>query len=134
MPVKRINQAEELFAKQLDFAGYSYEREYKANSDRRWRYDFLIHRKNLIVEIEGVTFGRQGGRHQSAVGFTKDCEKYNWIICNNYSLLRFTPNMVKGIAKSGKTISIEPAIDTVDRFLLGFDFKYTNREMAGYGK
>ena len=43
---------------------------------RKWRFDFAWPVEKVAVEIEGVTWGDDGGRHQRAQGFLGDCEKY----------------------------------------------------------
>ncbi|MBF2754108.1 MAG: hypothetical protein ISN29_02450 [Gammaproteobacteria bacterium AqS3] len=144
MAKKAPSKGEQMFAQCLDIAGYPYEREFRINPDRRWRCDFFVPSVGVVVEIEGVRYGNQGGRHQTAAGFTLDCEKYNWIVSNGYTLFRFTPSMVSGKAKSGvkpkKDFSlgssmsgyIEPAIDTMDRFVLKDKFGSVDRSRSGY--
>ena len=143
MATKKINKGEEMFKQHLDIAGYPYQREFKINPDRRWRCDFFIPVCAVVVEIEGLTYGIQGGRHQTAQGYTWDCEKYNWIVSNGFALFRFTPAMVAGKAKSSIKVKkmelstalhnyIEPAIDTLDRFVLKDKFDSVDRNRSGY--
>ena len=49
--------------------------EYKFHPKRRWRLDRAWPEHKVAVEIEGGLY--KGGRHQTLVGFTNDCEKYN---------------------------------------------------------
>ncbi len=69
------------------------QREYKFMDDRGWRFDFAWPAIQLAVEIEGAT--RQGGRHTRHEGFSSDCEKYNAAAADDWTLLRFTGEMVK---------------------------------------
>jgi len=68
------------------------ERELKFNTGRKWRIDFAWPELMLAVEIEGGTWS--GGRHTRGAGFRKDCEKYNQMILDGWTLLRFTSGMV----------------------------------------
>ena len=60
---------------------------------RKWRFDWASMRLGIAIEIEGVVFSGRG-RHQSAVGMAKDCEKYNHATRCGWRVLRFTPQMV----------------------------------------
>ena len=79
------------------------------SAERQWVADFvLLDQKGfplpILIEVEGVIpdkikrSGRwiptQVGRHQTFVGYTEDCRKYNaaWLL--GYIVLRFTPAMV----------------------------------------
>lgn len=90
-----------------------YVREYRF-SNRRWRFDFAILEKKIAFEIEGGIWQKkaknkkkdqawqdikylctgitgidreQAGRHQTPIGFMKDCQKYlfaeleGWAVC-----------------------------------------------------
>ncbi len=72
-------------------------REFKFHPTRKWRADLCWPGHMLAVECEGGVW--VGGRHTSGAGFTKDMEKYNALALAGYTLLRFTPAMVRdGIA------------------------------------
>ena len=86
----------------LDREGISYEREFVFASPRKWRADFHIGAR-LLVEVEGVTSYGAIGRHQSAKGYAKDCEKYNAAAILGYTVLRFTTGMVND-GSASKTI------------------------------
>jgi hypothetical protein len=58
-------------------------REYKFHPDRRWRFDFAWPDLKLAVEIEGQ------GRHQTFIGFRRDCDKYNAALALGWRVLRF---------------------------------------------
>jgi hypothetical protein len=70
-------------------------REYPFHVERRWRFDFAWPARKLAVEVEGVTYGDKGGRHQRAAGLEGDCEKYNAAVLLGWRVLRFTPRQIK---------------------------------------
>lgn len=121
MRAKKPN-GEDILAEQLRWAGYDFEREFEfAKPKRKWRSDFYIKDKKLLVEIDGISYNKVGGRHQMGIGYQGDCEKLNEAVVAGYAVLRFTPAMVRGKAKrsiKGKPL-METAIDTIDRFVLG---------------
>lgn len=90
-------------AMHLDIYKVTYVREYQFAKDigRKWRSDFAVIEKLLLIEVEGGV--HSGGRHVRGVGYTKDIEKYNQATMMGWRLLRFTPDMIL----SGR------AIDTV---------------------
>ena len=98
------SEGEETLALHLNADGYTFEREWRFDPSRKWRFDFFIERglKSVAVEVEGGYFGR----HQRHEGFEKDCEKYAAAACQGHHVLRFTTAMVK----DGR------AIDTINRF------------------
>jgi len=75
---------------------------------RRWRFDFCWPDLMIAVECEGIIYnhyrpgvrvgGRQAGktsqikksRHQTAAGYSKDCEKYNAAAEDGWLVLRYT--------------------------------------------
>lgn len=59
------------------------EREFRFHPERRWRFDFAWPSIKLAVEIEGR------GRHQTVVGYRRDCEKYNEAARLGWRVLRF---------------------------------------------
>ena len=127
--------AEDALHEQLEFAGYRVKREYMFfHPYRRWKIDLFLPAHTLAIEVEGVKW-RGVGRHQSAAGFTGDCEKYNTIVAMGYRLLRFTPQMVFGKAKRATKNKepMEPAIDVIDRICLGSGWmREVDRGEAGY--
>lgn len=70
-----------------------YEREYRFNSARRFRFDFAIVDHKIAVEIEGGTWG--AGRHVRGAGYRRDCEKYNSAACLGWTVLRYTSDMLR---------------------------------------
>jgi hypothetical protein len=78
-----------------------YARELQFAPPRRWRFDFAWPDQMVALEVEGITsFGRNKdgtmrlGRHQSANGFEKDCEKYNEALLGGWRVVRVTGAMV----------------------------------------
>lgn len=55
--------------------------------DRKWKFDFAYPDKMVAIEIEGGVW--VAGRHNSAAGFIKDCEKYNTATSLGWRVLRF---------------------------------------------
>lgn len=92
---------EETLAMQLKAAGLHFEREFVFAPPRKFRFDFKVWREReaypvynvIAVECEGAVFA--GGRHNTGVGFTKDCEKYNLAAENNWRVLRYTMAQIK---------------------------------------
>lgn len=63
--------------------------EYRFDPTRRWRSDYFIPELNCLLEYEGMVQGGKGG-HQTKVGFTNNCEKYNKACVMGFRLLRYT--------------------------------------------
>ena len=71
------------------------EHEYTFAPPRRWRFDRVWPDKMVAVEVEGGVFAH--GRHNRAIGFIKDCEKYNEAAILGWTVLRFpTPAVTNG--------------------------------------
>ena len=68
-------------------------REYKFLTDRKFKFDFAIPLYKIAIEYEGGIF--TGGRHVTALGYAKDCEKYNLAVLNGWRLLRYTIKDIK---------------------------------------
>jgi very-short-patch-repair endonuclease len=69
----------------------------KGKPIRRWRFDFAFPLEMVAVEIEGGLYIR--GRHMRGAGAEKDMEKYNRAELEGWTVLRFSPGMVKsGVA------------------------------------
>ena len=75
-------------------------REHKFHPTRRWRFDLAFLESKLAVEVEGGIWTY--GRHNRAISFIKDMEKYNEACLLGWNLLRFTTDMVK----KGESIKI----------------------------
>lgn len=58
---KETPEGEQILEQQLRFAGIAFEREFKFHAARKWRADFRITGKNILVEVEGGVYSN--GRH-----------------------------------------------------------------------
>lgn len=70
-------------------------REHRFHPERRWRFDFAWPDIMLAVEVEGITHGDGGGRHQRGTGYMEDCDKYNAAMFLGWRLLRYTGEHLK---------------------------------------
>jgi len=68
------------------------EKEYKFHPVRKWRFDYAHPKSKIAIEIEGINTHKMG-RHQTLVGYSKDCEKYNQAITEDWIL--FVNNQIK---------------------------------------
>jgi len=93
-----VSQGEDLLAFQLKAAGIKFEREYRFDPSRRWRFDFMVETPweevpfDLAVEVEG---GAWSGGHKRGTAADTDCEKSNTAAIAGWTVLRFTPAMVE---------------------------------------
>lgn len=84
---------ESILANQLRVLKISFEQEYKFHPKRKWRADFLIVGKKILVEVEGGVWSN--GRHTRGKGYIGDMEKYNAAVVMGYQVLRFSTEQVK---------------------------------------
>ena len=84
---------ESTLANQLRVLKISFEQEYKFHPKRKWRADFHIVGKMILVEVEGGVWS--GGRHTRGKGYIGDMEKYNAAVVMGYQVLRFSTDQVK---------------------------------------
>lgn len=77
-----------------------FEREYRFDSERRFRFDFAWPFLKLAVEVEGGVFS--AGAHSRPLGIIRDMEKGNLAVLLGWSVLRFTPAQIK----SGAAIAL----------------------------
>ena len=68
---------------------YIVTREYRFDPERRWRFDFMITKRKIAIEIEGGLW--KMGRHNRPVGMIADMEKYNRAALLGWAVLRYTP-------------------------------------------
>jgi len=80
-----------LFVREYE-TGYYYETA-KRKIKKSTRVDFACVEHRVAIEIEGGIF--TNGRHTRGVGYTKDCEKYNWLVMRGWRVLRYTTLHVK---------------------------------------
>lgn len=83
---------ESLLATQLKALKIEFKREFKFHPERKWKADFLITGKQILVEVEGGIWS--GGRHTRGKGYTSDCEKYAEAMVLGLAVLRFTTQQV----------------------------------------
>ena len=65
------------------------EPEYRFHPVRRWRADFAVPSRKILVEVEGGAW--TNGRHTRGKGYTGDMEKYNSAQLLGYQVYRYTP-------------------------------------------
>lgn len=83
---------ESTLANQLRVLKISFEQEYKFDPKRKWRADFHIMGKKILIEVEGGIWS--GGRHTRGKGYIGDMEKYNAAVVMGYQVLRFSTQQV----------------------------------------
>ena len=86
---------EETFALHCKINKIAVVREFKFHPSRKWRTDFAIPEKMLLIEIEGGTW--INGRHNRGAGIEEDMYKYNAAAMLGYTVLRYTAAMVKSL-------------------------------------
>jgi len=69
--------------------GQPLQEEHKFHKTRKWRFDFAHLQSKVAIEIEGGIWGES--RHTKAVGYIKDCEKYNTATFDDWAVIRL-PN------------------------------------------
>ena len=93
--VKKTN-LEEILATRLQEANlldlFGRQVRFKADFNRKWRFDFYSRAHRLAIEVEGGTFA--GGRHSRGPGMTRDMEKYNAAVLHRIRVLRFDSTMI----------------------------------------
>ena len=89
---KEQESAEGTLAMQLQALNVPFEREFRFHSTRRWRADFHIIGRQLLIEVEGGVWS--GGRHTRAKGYLGDIEKYNEATALGYQIIRFETSQV----------------------------------------
>lgn len=71
------------------------QQQYRFAPPRRWTFDFAWADRWLYCEVEGGIFIKGGGRHNRALGFEADCEKYAEAAILGWRGLRVTTQQVK---------------------------------------
>ncbi len=93
--IRYASDAEATFGMQWEADGLpKFEREYRFDEVRRFRFDFAIPAHKLGIEIDGGIFGKGG--HSTPLGIVRDMNKQNCAVMNGWWVLRFTPADVKG--------------------------------------
>ena len=60
--------------------------EFRFHLTRRWRFDYAWPHRKVALEVEGGTW--VAGRHNRALGFRADCEKYSEAAIAGWCLIR----------------------------------------------
>lgn len=87
------NEFEAKLARELKTLKIEFEQEFEFHPKRKWRADFHLIDKKILVEIEGGIWG--GGRHTRGKGYIGDMEKYNAATMMGFQVLRFSTDQVK---------------------------------------
>ncbi|MDC4422540.1 endonuclease domain-containing protein [Acinetobacter baumannii] len=111
---RQPNEGEMVLATHLRACKIGFEQEYKFHPKRKWRADFLITGKKILVEVEGGIWS--GGRHTRGKGYIGDMEKYNSAAVMGFTVLRFSTEQVKsGLAVQQIEKMVGGMNDTNDR-------------------
>lgn len=89
------NEFEAKLARELKALKIDFEQEFYFHPDRKWRADFHLIGKKILVEVEGGIWMPGGGRHTRAKGYLGDMEKYNAATMMGYQVIRFSTDQVK---------------------------------------
>ncbi|TCB67414.1 DUF559 domain-containing protein [Acinetobacter sp. ANC 4216] len=87
------NEFEAKLAMELRALKINFEQEYQFHPKRKWRADFHLVGKKILVEVEGGIWS--GGRHTRGKGYIGDMEKYNAATMMGYQVIRFSTEQVK---------------------------------------
>lgn len=99
---------EESLAQQLTLCGITFEREYRFDKVRHWRFDFAWPDQKLAVECEGAVWAH--GRHTRGSGYIADLEKYNEATLQGWRVLRYYSD---AISSGAALTQIEAALGLV---------------------
>ena len=89
----------------LTKAGLTFEREFRFDPDRRWRFDFAWPSEKVAVELNGGVWN--GGGHIRPGGYEKDIEKYRAATLQGWRVLVYTakqfgPHVIEDIERVKK--------------------------------
>ena len=93
-----VSEGEAILSQHLRTLKIEFEQEFKFHPSRKWRADFHLKGKKILVEVEGGIWSN--GRHTRVKGYLGDLEKYNAATMMDYQVIRFSTEQVK----SGKAI------------------------------
>ena len=93
-----VSEGEAILSQHLRTLKIEFEQEFKFHPTRKWRADFHLKNKKILVEVEGGIWSN--GRHTRGKGYLGDLEKYNAATMMGYQVIRFSTEQVK----SGKAI------------------------------
>ena len=86
------NEFEAKLARELKTLKIEFEQEFEFHPKRKWRADFHLVGKKILVEVEGAIWS--GGRHTRGKGYIGDMEKYNAATMMGFQVLRFSTDQV----------------------------------------
>ena len=92
------SEGEVILATALRALKIEFEQEFQFHPTRKWRADFHLKGRKILVEVEGGIWSN--GRHTRVKGYLGDLEKYNAATMMDYQVIRFSTEQVK----SGKAI------------------------------
>lgn len=87
------NEFEAKLAREFKTLKIDFEQEFKFHPERKWKADFHLIDKKILVEVEGGIWS--GGRHTRGKGYIGDMEKYNAATMMGYQVIRFSTDQVK---------------------------------------
>jgi len=87
------NEFEAKLARELKTLKIEFEQEFEFHPKRKWRADFHLVDKKILVEVEGGIW--TGGRHTRGRGYLGDLEKYNAATMMGFQVIRFSTDQVK---------------------------------------
>ncbi|MBL8283913.1 MAG: DUF559 domain-containing protein [Acinetobacter johnsonii] len=87
------SEGEQTLSLQLKALRIEFEQEFKFHPTRKWRADFHLKGKKVLVEVEGGIWSN--GRHTRGKGYLRDLEKYNEATMMGYQVIRFSTEQVK---------------------------------------
>ncbi|WP_216936217.1 MULTISPECIES: DUF559 domain-containing protein [unclassified Acinetobacter] len=90
---KVSNEFEAKLAKELKALKIEFQQEFEFHQARKWRADFHLVGKKILVEVEGGIWN--GGRHTRGKGYLGDMEKYNAATIMGFQVIRFSTDQVK---------------------------------------
>ena len=93
-----VSEGEAILSQHLRTLKIEFEQEFKFHPTRKWRADFHLKGKKILVEVEGGIWSN--GRHTRGKGYLGDLDKYNAATMMGYQVIRFSTEQVK----SGKAI------------------------------
>ena len=87
------NEFEAKLARELKTLKIKFEQEFYFHPERKWRADFHLIDKKILVEVEGGIWS--GGSHTRGKGYLRDLEKYNAATMMGFQVIRFSTDQVK---------------------------------------
>ena len=105
----KASKGEQTLAMMLRAYGVQFEREYRFAPPRRWRADFAVPARRLLIEVQGGHW--VDGRHNRGSGYAADLERQNAAQLAGWTILQYTTDMVtsgEAIAEVMEFIQREP--------------------------